>query len=260
MKRASLVILGAVAVASLSVPVMADVIYCENFPVVKASTNYAFPINGWYCESPATAGSTTPVPTIATGAPDAANNSDTTLPTNISAAVNSGTPAGTVAGRVFVTPPASSVNVILWTNEYTFDVGANAINSFQWYSKSDGAQEQCAAIEINNNWYVSDPQVTGNGSWLLETVNAQTVNWHPLNYVQSGQPGATLDQTISPTVVSLPASGTAQAFGVYFDSVDTQISRVDEFVINATIVPEPASLGMLLGLGALGLLRRRQVA
>lgn len=274
MKSAALgLVLATAAVAAINVPAMASAIYAENFgepsdvsgnlkfgstQTTHGSVSYTAG-NGWTMECPNTTSLGGPFGIPATGSqyaggPGGAIQYDAGASGNEIAAVNSGTPDGdpyTSYGRAWYI--GNQDKGILWTGEYQVNLSQYSLNSVSWYCRQDsaGVGDTRIALEIGTQWYVSD-QIAGTTSWTKQTTAIASTNWHTLAYTQ----GVSLQQTIDSATVALPTTGNLAAFGVYFDTANTGIVRIDSYSIDASPVPEPASLG-LIGLASLGLLRRR---
>jgi hypothetical protein len=254
--------------------VRAEVVYREVFGnLPTGGTNSSFNTAGWFGYYGATASSQDTVNynnfgiSTSAGAP---NNLDN---------VNAGGPAlSTTNGLGFtsggtLTPGANST-ILVGTSQYTVDTSLWSIQNISFYAGSAAAGGVIPgfriAVEIGTNWFAT-AQVFANATAISSIGNfpsgaeKQTFNWtttagawRTLDFV----PGVSL--ALGGAAGSDLPSGLITAFGLYSDPVSSGTStatrRWDTFEINATAIPEPSSLLLVLfGVGVLMGVRRSRI-
>jgi hypothetical protein len=140
-----------------------------------------------------------------------------------------------------------SSDYLFWTDEYSIDTTADALDAMQWSIRSS-ATGMHGAVRVGNEWYVTAEEydVTVSGSvwetrFFDDLMHSQ---WYELDFTE----GSSLALT-SNLFTALPG-GPITAFGVYLES--TQRLRLDDFEVYTRMIPEPAgTVGMML-LAAMG--------
>ncbi len=136
---------------------------------------------------------------------------------------------------------------LVYTDEFTVNRSLFAIDTIRWDQAVDGGTDSFrAAVEIDDNWYVSDEAFTGpnNGSSGTFGANAtemsldfELATWRSLDFTPDaalGSPGG---------FVTLPG-GDITAFGLYGSYNRTM--WFDTFTIEAAIIPEPSQFALAL--------------
>ncbi|MEM6561783.1 MAG: PEP-CTERM sorting domain-containing protein [Planctomycetota bacterium] len=175
---------------------------------------------------------------------------DTSFPADLDA-VNSNPATATIAtGLVnnFNGGGFWNRTTLYWTDEYTVDSSVATVDSFQFHYNVQSGYGFRVAVEVGGDWYVATNEVTGFS--VYDTVLA-TVDFQPMDFTT-----LVVDESPTSTVSGLPA-GDVTAFGVWADRSSGGFDQFDTFTINATVIPEPASIAAVGLLGALGLRRRR---
>lgn len=150
---------------------------------------------------------------------------------------------------------------LYWTDEYSINLDTMTLESISWYQKNGNAGGSAASdairvvLRVGDDWYVSVDAFTNPAdTWAQNILTLdENTQWYALAFT----PDTTLAMD-SNSVVSLPATGTLSAFGLYTDSKtggSGRFHRFDNYTINA--VPEPATIG-LAAAGALLLLSPRR--
>lgn len=135
------------------------------------------------------------------------------------------------------------------TSEYNFNSSALTGWAFDGMTKQTGNQKVNLIITVDGVEYIApDVTIVYNAAFTWNTytqmLDSSTV-WNILNISSGG------GWTSGGTVTGLPA-GTVTSFGFYFRNPGGGNLYMD----NYTLLPEPATMS-LLGLGVVGLLRRR---
>jgi PEP-CTERM motif len=163
-----------------------------------------------------------------------------------------------------------ATNWVATTSAFTVNTGANTVNDMSFYSgNSFTASLEHFVVQIDGNWYAT-VQTFGNAAAVSSAANfaAQAQQdtftwttaasaWETLNYT----PGTTL--TLGSVLSSALPGDNITAFGLYSDGVGGTggTTRVDTFQIDATAVPEPSSIALVLsGVGILMGFRRSRKA
>ena len=166
----------------------------------------------------------------------------------------------------------ATANWIAYQSSYTVDTTANSINDISIYCGSavNGATIPGfrIAVQIGGSWYASTAvlanttSVSSAGNFAAgaqkETFTWTTAAsaWDNLTFV----PGTSL--ALGSTLSSSLPSGNITAFGLYSDAITGgSTRRVDTPQIDATAVPEPSSVALVLsGVGILMGFRRSRKA
>jgi hypothetical protein len=177
-------------------------------------------------------------------------------------------------GFVFVAnnSEASNPATALWTEQWDPDLGgvnqaplplASTISKVGWFGNertgTDGADFQMTfMMKLNGQWYVNANTVSVNATFTYYTTNISLSGsqWKAMDFV----PGSSLTQDIGSLSVvgGTLADGQIQAFGVYMkpNGISGQTGYWGRLDTLELYTPEPATMS-LLGLGVIGLLRRR---
>lgn len=154
--------------------------------------------------------------------------------------------------------------VLAYADHYTIDQSAYRIDSVQWTAGASVNSSIRAAIQIDDQWYVSSsitPVVIADNSSLFATqaqqytIHFDTTSWYTLS-ADSGAPFA-----IGETPVSALPDGIITAFGAYMipRAAASSFLWMDSYTINAQAIPEPATMALTLSaLGGLLLIHRRK--
>jgi len=262
----------------LSMPLTyADVIYRETFggpstPAANVNTNFEF--DGWSGYWSPTAQNE-----AAGNTAGAWNNfgagSSLGIPTNLTN-INAGIEARTNGFPFSSGFNSVSNNLLVYTTEYTVDTSIFSISTISFYSGNtsntfpNGMPGWRIAVQIGGAWYASDQlliqtSIVANaagfntsGQKLVFNWTTAAGAWDALTFV----PGVTL--ALGPnTGLALPG-GNLDAFGLYSDpAINTNgvggiaTRRWDTYEINASAIPEPSSVALVL-IGAVTLLGLRR--
>lgn len=175
---------------------------------------------------------------------------------------NNTTGVDTVKGIVSI--GAKARGIVLYTSEYSL---AQDVDSFSFYLGNQSAADQVRVlIQIAGNWYTS--AATFNSATPVSSASgfATGATLKTLSFADQGnyfrKASNWLDFTMAqPTFGSGAArtsdlpSGDVTAFGLYVPSSTSSV-RFDTFAVT-TIVPEPATMALLL-VGACGAIIRRR--
>jgi len=184
------------------------------------------------------------------------------------------TPAepATGPGFLFVSGGAGHPGAVNWiadTSAYTVNTASYSINDISFYSGNNfTASLEHIVVQIDGNWYAT-VQTFGNAAAVTSAANfasqaqldtftwtTAASAWETLNYT----PGTTL--TVGSVLTSALPGDNITAFGLYSDGTGASSTmRADTFQIDATPVPEPSSVVLVLsGFGVLMSLRRSRKA
>jgi hypothetical protein len=270
MRTAKMGLLSGAALAALSGPASASIIYLQNFGVAQGAGMTALGADNWsayYGSSTvpaqtALSGSTgNPANAMISGGPGGPSNGNNVNATTIN--------PSTAYGFVPLLSDYGADQFVVSSNasEYTINTSQYTPTSFSWDAASGyTGDQQRLVIEIGGNWYAStsyDSPPAGvisgtsfqNGS-AVYTVPFTTAasSWETLNFT----PGS--DLTLGSVLTSPLPSGNITQFGVYAYIADNNEGNertfIDSFEVDATAVPEPAS--MMLMVCSAGLLTRRR--
>ncbi len=167
-------------------------------------------------------------------------------PSNLDGVNSNQTTTDTALGFGFFFSNQTAAPTLLWTDEYS--VSLADITRFDWQQGNSAATETLQlAIRVGSDWYVSDQSNTNAAVSTFSTQAEQKTQlmagseWSSLTFT----PGSAL--SIGSTA-TLPLSGTVTAFGLFSASHTAFTTlRFDTFTITATPIPEPSSIGLLLG-------------
>ncbi len=254
MKKFALVAVASTVAACVSSTASAAVVYRETFP--NGGANKSLSVEGWEARLRAENGLSA-VPTSGFSSfnfndPNNGSLGGNAVPVNSNPTDSSLTNGGVVNfnnGSFWLQP------TLYYTNEYSLDRSINTLDSFEWgqnnqagftNNQTAGGTGYAAAVQIGTNWFVNDTVFLG---FLNATALANGSDWKSLNF-------ATL--TVSGVSSALPA-GNLNGFGLFTSRAvaGNSFETFDNFVVNATVIPEPASLAAV-GLSMLILLRRQR--
>jgi len=248
MKKFASVLIASAVAACVSSTASAAVIYRETFP--NGGNNKPLSVEGWEARLRAENGlSAQPSSGFSSFNFNDPNNGflgGNAVPVNSNPTDSSLTNGGVVNfnnGSFWLQP------TLYYTNEYSLDRSINTLDSFEWgqNNQSGGGTGYAAAVQIGTNWFVNDTVFVG---FLNATALANLSDWKSLAF-------ATL--TVSGVSSVLPA-GNLTGFGLFTTRAvadNTSFETFDNFVVNATVIPEPTSLAAV-GLSLSLLLRRRR--
>ena len=249
MKKFASVAIASTVAACVSSTASAAVIYRETFPNGGAN-NKSISVEGWEARLRFENGlGAQPSSGFSTFNSNSANNGalgGNATPVNSNPTDSSLTNGGVVNfnnGSFWLQP------TLYYTNEYSLDRSINTLDSFGWGQNNQAGDGTgyAAAVQIGTNWFVHDTVFVG---FLNATALANGSNWKSLNF-------ATL--TVSGVSSALPA-GNPTGFGLFTTRAvadGSSFETFDNFVVNATAIPEPASIAAV-GLSMLILLRRQR--
>jgi len=250
-KKFALVAVASAVAACVSSTASAAVVYRETFP--NGGANKPLSVEGWEARlrfengtgAQPTSGFTNPPVHFNFNDPNNGALGGNAVPVNSNPTDSSLTNGGVVNfnnGSFWLQP------ILYHTNEYSLDRSINTLDSFEWgqNNQSGGGTGYAAAVQIGANWYVNDTVFLG---FLNATALADGSDWKSLDF-------GTL--TISGPSSALPA-GNLNGFGLFTTRAvaGNSFDTFDNFVVNATVIPEPASLAAV-GLSMLILLRRQR--
>ena len=115
--------------------------------------------------------------------------------------------------------------LLIWTDKASFG-SIDKISSFSVSLKNDEETADLkVAINVEDAWYVTqDVLNAGVSKWTDHTLDVHSVSWNRLSFV----PGSELAEGGG---ISLPASGTITAIGI-FDASETSVkTRIDHIII-----------------------------
>lgn len=158
------------------------------------------------------------------------------------------------------TPPAriysffqSAEDVLVWTDEFSAITLSNySTLDVSFAHRADTGVAFRAAVRINDGvndtWYASNILANGTGSgtvWTVSTANVLGAQWSSFAFsgTQTTSNPGPFDATGS-FDGALPA-GTITAAGIYYQMPNGGNARYDSFLIQGTLIPEPASLAFL---------------
>ncbi|MFA7257421.1 MAG: PEP-CTERM sorting domain-containing protein [Kiritimatiellales bacterium] len=234
----------------------ADVIYRETFPALSSSTNAT--TVGWRCwisfDTTGAGGNVQDKTTLQ----NIISPSPTTYSPNTNGVNNwyEGQTANTATyGRIALSASSSR-----WWLNSTVEYGPIAQSDalvFSWAQGSTRNTDTRLAIEVGGNWYVSAAveNFISSTDWAERSVAFADASWWQLNSGTLGSGGTFDIAGLSGDSVALP-TGNITSFGLFAATSDgvSTTSRYDDF----TIVPEPATLSLLMiGAGISFLCRRR---
>jgi len=137
---------------------------------------------------------------------------------------------------------------MLFYTEQTIDRSSCDIDAFTWYMNNNGSEEARIAIEIGDQWYVSDDTFSHSGDWGFYTFvfSTSAETWRELTFddVDIAIAAETLGSDLPSEDIS--------AFGMYVYNADggSLIARLDDFKVKA-FVSQPLA-GDLNGDGFVG--------
>jgi PEP-CTERM motif len=193
---------------------------------------------------------------------------------NVNAGTNSDGSTGALPNGIHFFLTGAGAPVLSFTPEYTVDPTLYLPGSiqFSWYQgDANAADTMRLVVRVGGQWYANASTFSttamslGNFPSMAElkqvTYNPAAANWLNLNFdgVYTGGANGT-----DGTVLSLGAaaasdlSGSITAFGLLVEGA-AGTRRFDTFQIDATRIPEPATIGLVLVAAAgLGLAARRR--
>jgi hypothetical protein len=216
---------------------------------------------------------------------------------NVNAGFNSDGSSGAVSPGPFFWA-ASQAGRLSYTPEYTFNLADYSSLTFSWYQGNANTTDPFRlALHIGGVWYVSTTahantvsgisgatfgSVAGpNAEFMSEIFDPTASHWQILNFDGTYNGGGTFGGSAASTTASTlggmflsangggDLSGTVDAFGYMYWNPLTALGspsanaggnvRIDNFQIDAVLVPEPTALSFF-GLGALGawMMKRRR--
>ena len=161
-----------------------------------------------------------------------------------------------------------TTNWIAYTTAYTVDANAYSVNDMSFYSGNvSTASLEHFVVQIGGSWYATvqtfgNALTVGTAGAFAASAQKDTFTWttaasawETLNYT----PGITL--SVGSVLGSDLPGGNITGFGLYSDGPGGGTMRADTFQIDATAVPEPSSVALVLfGAGVLMSLRRSRKA
>lgn len=158
---------------------------------------------------------------------------------------------------------AANLNNFAYTTEYNgAPISFSSLDSISLYQSTNVTSGVGfrAAIQIGSTWYVTNAQTStlsttaanfGTQAAQLTFSGLSSASWSTLDFT----PGSTL--SVGSTATGL--SGNITGFGVFIAKAATSnIVRFDTFEVTASAIPEPSSVGVVAGLGAVGLVAARR--
>lgn len=173
----------------------------------------------------------------------------------------------------------SSINLdnspsLIFTNEFTFDLAAGSISSFEIgrFMDGDTLDKLQLALRVNGQWYVYGPQIIdaanssttayNNSEAPATSVTFSSSNWTPVSLAVGAAPAEGASGTL-PTGLVDGVGFYLTAFNSSNPGYGTTRERIDYLTIQGTAaVPEPAAFALFAGLAGLipVALRRRRIA
>ena len=156
-------------------------------------------------------------------------------------------------------------DLLFWTDDFApVLLGDYSALALTWYHRNSDAggndtvgQRGAVAVDTGSGaqWFAADRNVFNGSGWDPALADLKASSWVPFAFDGTQTLDASGGFDVSGTPQSLPA-GAVVAMGVYMELGDDDAGRFDTFALNGTLVPEPATLSLLV-LGAAAGMRRR---
>ena len=254
MKRSLTILAASAALALAAMPAGADILYTQGFdsPDVTGGTGNYVDVYGWQGHL----GSNGQAANLG-GGDNWGTDPVSGAAQQLRVVDDAGAPSP--SNRIYSYMNAAS-DYLIWTDAVAVNLAQATQLDLSWYQRSDASVGFRAAVGIDDGnavrWFASETVHGGQAAWTQHTVDLLSGNWIEFAFDGTMAADASGAFDVSGVGSALPG-GTLQGIGLYVQMDSGDSARFDSVELAGTIVPEPATVSLLV-LGGLVALRRRR--